>query len=78
MIRLSPGCRLSLLRRHRRLVRWRWTYPSRGGRPPIDARLSLLIERMARENPRAGATSGSRASCSGPGYRSGLPQYGGY
>jgi putative transposase len=41
----------TLLRWHRRLVRWRWTYPSRGGRPPIDARLTLLIEQMARENP---------------------------
>ena len=41
----------TLLRWHRRLVRWRWTYPSRGGRPPVDARLVLLIEQMARENP---------------------------
>jgi putative transposase len=41
----------TLLRWHRRLVHWRWTYPRRGGRPPIDARLTLLIEQMARENP---------------------------
>jgi putative transposase len=41
----------TLLRWHRRLVRWRWTYPPRGGRPPGDARLVVLIERMARENP---------------------------
>src|ERR1035437_4900602 len=41
----------TLLRWHRRLVRWQWTYPSRGGRPPIDARLALLIAQMARENP---------------------------
>src|SRR3954447_5165851 len=27
----------TLLRCHRRLVRWRWTYPCRGGRPPVDA-----------------------------------------
>jgi putative transposase len=35
---------------HRRLVRWRWTYPSTGGRPPVDAQLAALIEQMAREN----------------------------
>jgi len=41
----------TLLRWHRRLVRWQWTYPRRGGRPPVDARLALLIEQIARENP---------------------------
>jgi len=41
----------TLLRWHRRLVRWRWTYPSQGGRPPVDARVAVLIEQMARENP---------------------------
>jgi len=41
----------TLMRWHRRLVRWRWTYPHRGGRPPVDARLAVLIEEMARENP---------------------------
>jgi putative transposase len=59
LARLLPGpLRMSrlvtpvtLLRWHRRLVRRRWTYPRRGGRPPIDARLTLLIEQMARENP---------------------------
>jgi putative transposase len=45
---ISPG---TLLRWHQRLVRWRWTYPRRGGRPPIDAKLAILIEQMARENP---------------------------
>ena len=41
----------TLLRWHRRLVRWRWTYPHRGGRPPVDARIAVLIEQMVRENP---------------------------
>jgi putative transposase len=41
----------TLLRWHRRLVRWRWTYPHRSGRPPVDARVAVLIEQMARENP---------------------------
>jgi putative transposase len=41
----------TLLGWHRRLVRWRWTYPHRGGRPPVDARVVVLIEQMARENP---------------------------
>jgi putative transposase len=48
-------CRLvtpdTLLRWHRRLVRWRWTYSHTGGRPPVDARVAVLIEQMARENP---------------------------
>ena len=41
----------TLLRWHRRLVCWRWTYPPKGGRPPVDARLVKLIGQMARENP---------------------------
>ncbi len=41
----------TLLRWHRRLLRRRWTYPRHRGRPPIDAKLAVLIEQMARENP---------------------------
>jgi hypothetical protein len=55
---LSRSARMSrlvtpetLLRWLRRLVRWRWTYPAKGGRPPVDAELAALIEQMARENP---------------------------
>jgi hypothetical protein len=36
---------------HRRLGRGRWTYPRLGGRPPVDAKLAMLIEQMAGENP---------------------------
>ncbi len=41
----------TLLRWHRRMVRWHWTYPDHGGRPPVDVRVAALIEQMARENP---------------------------
>jgi putative transposase len=53
----------TLLRWHRRLVRWHWTYPHRGGRPPVNARIAVLVEQMARENP-GWATSASRVNCS--------------
>jgi hypothetical protein len=58
----------TLLRWHRRLVRWRWTYPRRGGRPPVDARL-VLIEQMAREEPGVGlpADPGRAARSGDPG-----------
>ena len=41
----------TLLRWHRDLVRRRWTYPHRRGRPPVAAELRALVLRLATENP---------------------------
>src|SRR6185436_8052674 len=44
----------TILRWHRRLVRSKWTYPNRPGRPPINLMLAALVVRMATENPNWG------------------------
>ena len=44
----------TILRWHRRLIRRRWTYPNRPGRPPIDGGLAALVVRMATDNPKWG------------------------
>jgi putative transposase len=41
----------TILRWHRRLLRKKWTYPNRPGRPPIDDVIAALIVRMATDNP---------------------------
>jgi transposase InsO family protein len=44
---ITPG---TVLRWHRRLVRKKWTYPNRTGRPPVSAEIAALIERLGTEN----------------------------
>jgi putative transposase len=44
---ITPG---TVLRWHRRLVTRKWTYPNRTGRPPVNAEIAALIERLAAEN----------------------------
>ena len=44
----------TILRWHRRLVRRRWSYPNRPGRPPIDEAIATLVVRMATDNPNWG------------------------
>ena len=44
---VTPG---TVLGWHRRLVRKKWTYPNRTGRPPVRAEIATLIERFASEN----------------------------
>jgi putative transposase len=55
---VTPG---TLLARHRRLLKKKWTCPGRPGRPPVPAGARTLAERLARQNPRWG-TGGSKGS----------------
>jgi putative transposase len=41
----------TLLRWHQDLLRRRWSYPHRRGRPAVTAELRALVVRLARENP---------------------------
>jgi putative transposase len=44
----------TLLRWHHQLVRRHWTCPRKGGWPAVDAKVAVLIEQLARDNPRWG------------------------
>lgn len=44
---VTPG---TLLGWHRRMI----AYPHCGGRPPVDVKVAVLIEQMARNNPGLG------------------------
>jgi putative transposase len=44
----------TLLRWHRDLVRRRWSYPPRRGRPAVTAELRTLVVRLAKENATRG------------------------
>jgi hypothetical protein len=56
----------TLLRWHRDLVRRRWSYPHRRGRPTVAAEFRSLVLRLARENPTWGIVA-STASCAASG-----------
>ena len=54
----------TLLRWHRDLIRRRWSYPHRRGRPSTSPEIHALVLRLAREN-RSGATVASTVSWAG-------------
>ena len=64
----------TILRWHRRLVRRKWTYPNRPGRPPIDEAIATLVVRMATDNPNWGYRAAAAASNRPASQRRGSPR----